>query len=158
MTCSPFCRGITRSAHRTMDSDDDWNYDATDSGNESPEEEGEEEEDMQDEVDDFGIDMDPEPGGSHAQKIEDEYSFEVLSTEKIVSNMVESIKEVSAVVQDQIPTTTVQIILEKTVPKQICKKFNQVRILLNHFKWDKERLMERLYSDDQEAMFVEAQV
>jgi len=122
-----------------MDSDDDWNYDATDSGNESPEEEGEEEEDMQDEVDDFGIDMDPEPGGSHAQKIEDEYPFEVLSTEKIVSNMVESIKEVSAVVQDQIPTTT-------------------VRILLNHFKWDKERLMERLYSDDQEAMFVEAQV
>ena len=94
-----------------MDSDDDWNYDATDSGNESPEEEGEEEEDMQDEVDDFGIDMDPEPGGSHAQKIEDEYPFEVLSTEKIVSNMVESIKEVSAVVQDQIPTTTVQIIL-----------------------------------------------
>ena len=37
-------------------------------------------------------------------------------------------------------------------------KYNQVRILLNHFKWDKERLMERLYSDDQEAMFVEAQV
>ena len=90
-----------------MDSDDDFLYDATDSGNESPEEEGEEEEDMQDEVDDFGIDMDPEPGGSHAQKIEDEYPFEVLSTEKIVSNMVESIKEVSAVVQDQIPTTTV---------------------------------------------------
>ena len=95
----------------TMDSDDDYLYDATDSGNESPEEEGEEEEDMQDEVDDFGIDMDPEPGGSHAQKIEDEYPFEVLSTEKIVSNMVESIKEVSAVVQDQIPTTTVGIIL-----------------------------------------------
>ena len=94
-----------------MDSDDDFLYDATDSGNESPEEEGEEEEDMQDEVDDFGIDMDPEPGGSHAQKIEDEYPFEVLSTEKIVSNMVESIKEVSAVVQDQIPTTTVGIIM-----------------------------------------------
>jgi hypothetical protein len=53
--------------------------------------------------------------------------------------MVESIKEVSVVVSDQIPTTT-------------------VRILLNHFKWDKERLMERLYSDDQEAMFKEAQV
>merc|ERR1719237_816432 len=117
-----------------MDSDDDYLYDATDSGNESPEEE-----DMQDEVGDFGIDMDPEPGGSHAQKIEDEYPFEVLSTEKIVSNMVESIKEVSQVVQDQIPTTT-------------------VRILLNHFKWDKERLMERLYSDDQEAMFAEAKV
>ena len=89
-----------------MDSDDDYLYD-DDSGNESPEDEEEEEEDMQDEVDDFGIDMDPEPGGSHAQKIEDEYPFEVLSTEKIVSNMVESIKEVSMVVQDQIPTTTV---------------------------------------------------
>ena len=29
-----------------------------------------------------------------------------------------------------------------------------VRILLNHFKWDKEKLMERYYSDDQEAMYV----
>ena len=144
-----------------MDSDDDFSlYDATDSGNESPEEEGEEEEDMQDEVDDFGIDMDPEPGGSHAQKIEDEYPFEVLSTEKIVSNMVESIKEVSQVVQDQIPTTTVGIIylFLKFPSLPQFDKFHQVRILLNHFKWDKERLMERLYSDDQEAMFVEAQV
>jgi ariadne-1 len=33
-----------------------------------------------------------------------------------------------------------------------------VRILLNHFKWDKEKLMERFYSDHQEAMFDEAQV
>ena len=139
-----------------MDSDDDYLYD-DDSGNESPEDEDEEEEDMQDEVDDFGIDMDPEPGGSHAQKIEDEYPFEVLSTEKIVSNMVESIKEVSQVVQDQIPTTTVGIIyLFLKFPS--LPQFHQVRILLNHFKWDKERLMERLYSDDQEAMFVEAQV
>ena len=30
-----------------------------------------------------------------------------------------------------------------------------VRILLNHFKWDKEKLMERYYSDDQEAMYVQ---
>lgn len=51
--------------------------------------------------------------------------------------MVECIKEVNTVVQ--IPTTT-------------------VRILLNHFKWDKEKLMERFYSEDQEAMFLEAQV
>ena len=29
-----------------------------------------------------------------------------------------------------------------------------VRILLNHFKWDKEKLMERYYSDEQEAMYV----
>jgi len=122
-----------------MDSDDDYLYDATDSGNESPE--GEESDGgMQDEVDDFGIDMDPEPGSSvMGQRIEDEYNFEVLSTEEIVSNMVDSIKEVSTVVQDEIPTTT-------------------VRILLNHFKWDKEKLMERYYTEDQEAMFQEAQV
>ncbi len=31
-----------------------------------------------------------------------------------------------------------------------------VRILLNHFKWDKEKLMERYYSDEQDAMFAEA--
>ena len=54
-----------------------------------------------------------------------------------MKHMVESIKEVNNVIQ--IPTTT-------------------VRILLNHFKWDKEKLMERFYSDDQEAMFEEAQV
>jgi len=118
-----------------MDSDDDYLYDATDSGNESPE--GEESEGEQD--DDFGMDigLGEEPGSSTGQKIEDEYYFEVLTTEEIVKHMVESIKEVNTVVQ--IPTTT-------------------VRILLNHFKWDKEKLMERFYSDDQEAMFDEAQV
>ena len=67
-------------------------------------------------MDDFGIDMDPEPGSSvMGQRIEDEYNFEVLyrgwghsslgmkqlcisqvlSTEEIVSNMVDSIKEVT---------------------------------------------------------------
>ena len=51
--------------------------------------------------------------------------------------MVENIKEVSSITQ--IPTTT-------------------IRILLNHFKWDKEKLMERYYTEDQEAMFQEAQV
>merc|ERR1719348_934155 len=118
-----------------MDSDDDYLYDATDSGNESPDEEESEGE----QEDDFGMDigLGEEPGTSQGQKIEDEYFFEVLTTEEIVKHMVESIKEVNTVVQ--IPTTT-------------------VRILLNHFKWDKEKLMERFYSDDQEAMFDEAQV
>ena len=135
-----------------MDSDyDDELYDETDSGNESPEG------DESDGQDDFGMDpgFEDEPAGSSSQKIDDEYYFEVrfdysvcliyivnfipqcLSTEDIVKHMVESIKEVNNVIQ--IPTTT-------------------VRILLNHFKWDKEKLMERFYSDDQEAMFEEAQV
>lgn len=52
----------------------------------------------------------------------------MLSTEDIVKHMVDNIKEVFNVTQ--IPTTT-------------------IRILLNHFKWDKEKLMERYYSDDQ---------
>jgi hypothetical protein len=32
------------------------------------------------------------------------------------------------------------------------------RILLNYFKWDKEKLMEKYFSDDQDAMFAEAHV
>lgn len=32
------------------------------------------------------------------------------------------------------------------------------RILLNHFKWDKEKLMERFYDGDQEKLFAEARV
>ena len=32
------------------------------------------------------------------------------------------------------------------------------RILLNHFKWDKEKLMEKYFSENQEAMFDEAHV
>lgn len=32
------------------------------------------------------------------------------------------------------------------------------RILLNHFKWDKEKLMERFYDGDQEKLFAEAHV
>ncbi|OXU30621.1 hypothetical protein TSAR_002465 [Trichomalopsis sarcophagae] len=67
----------------------------------------------------------------------DEYQFEVLSTEQIVQYMVDTIKEVNTVVE--IPATT-------------------TRILLNHFNWDKEKLMERFYDGDQEKLFEEARV
>ena len=133
-----------------MDSDDDYYDDGDlydDSGNESPapEDGSEDEENF---IMDAGFE--DEPSGSSSQKIEEEYHFEVdsaqgtrlssliscpfqvLSTEDIVSHMVENIKEVSSITQ--IPTTT-------------------IRILLNHFKWDKEKLMERYYTEDQEAMF-----
>ncbi len=33
-----------------------------------------------------------------------------------------------------------------------------IRILLNHFKWDKEKLMERYYDSDQEQLYAEARV
>jgi len=123
--------------HKTaiMSSDEDL-YE--DSGNESPYI------DDDDEDDEFGSDigLGEEPGpsdradGGHD---EDDFSFEILSTEQIVQHMVKCISEVTNVIQ--IPPTT-------------------VRILLNHFKWDKEKLMERYYGDeqDQEKMFLEAKV
>jgi ariadne-1 len=116
-----------------MESDDDYDglYEATDSGNVSPEEEDSDE--MEDDMD---IGLGEEPGNSE-DKTEEEYYFEVLTTDEIVNHMVESIKEVNNVIE--IPITT-------------------VRILLNHFKWDKEKLMDQYYSDSQERMFKEAHV
>lgn len=33
-----------------------------------------------------------------------------------------------------------------------------IRMLLNHFRWDKGKLMERLYDGDQEKLFNEAHI
>lgn len=33
-----------------------------------------------------------------------------------------------------------------------------IRMLLNHFRWDKEKLMEALYDGDQEKLFSDAHV
>jgi len=119
-------------------SDDEFiSYDDSDSGvSYSPEPEHEDEDDYIG-VDDVGLGEEPGSSGRNDVRAEDDFQYEVLSTEKIVEHMVDCIKEVNTVIQ--IPTTT-------------------VRILLNHFKWDKEKLMERYYSDDQEAMFGEAKV
>jgi len=118
----------------TMDSDDEFSYEATDSGNESPE--GDESDDQDD---DFGMDLGlGEDAGPSKDKNEEEYHYEVLTPEQIVSHMVDCIKDVQTVVE--IPTTT-------------------VRILLNHFKWDKEKFMEKYFvQETQEAMFAEAHV
>ena len=50
---------------------------------------------------DIGIGLGDEagPSGIRDQKVEEEYHFEVLSTEQIVQHMVESIKEVNSVIQ-----------------------------------------------------------
>ena len=50
---------------------------------------------------DIGIGLGEEPGPSNGrdQKSEEEYHYEVLSTEQIVQHMVESIKEVNSVIQ-----------------------------------------------------------
>lgn len=86
---------------------------------------------------DDGFVMEPEPGSARDRMEIEEYPYEVLTTEHIVQHMVDSIKEVNCVVE--IPATT-------------------TRILLNHFKWDKEKLMERFYDGDQEKLFAEAHV
>ena len=114
-------------------SDDEFDFNDSDySGNISLESDDE----VNDDFEDPGYGEEPGPsreGASH----EDDYPFEVLSTEHIVDHMVDCIRDVNTVIQ--IPTTT-------------------VRILLNHFKWDKEKLMERYFQDDQDKMFEEAKV
>ena len=64
----------------------------------------------------------------------DEYPFEVIGQDKIVSQMSDSVKEVNGVT---------------TIPEA------KVKILLNHFKWDKQKLMERFYADEQDDIFKE---
>ncbi|XP_033212517.1 E3 ubiquitin-protein ligase arih1l-like [Belonocnema kinseyi] len=86
----------------------------------------------------YATDCDMESGDSPEQANEDNnQAFEVLSTEQTVQHMVNSIREVNTVVG--IPVTT-------------------ARILLNHFKWDKEKLMERFYDGNQEKLFENARV
>ncbi|MPC32186.1 E3 ubiquitin-protein ligase arih1 [Portunus trituberculatus] len=85
----------------------------------------------------FEIEGEGESGSSRYRETTEDYPYEVLSTEDITRHMIDCIKEVNSVVN--IPVTT-------------------TRILLNHFKWDKEKLMERFYDGDQEKLFSEAHV
>jgi ariadne-1 len=95
-----------------MDSDgeDDILNHESDSGNETSD--GEEAGVMQ---------MDPGNGPGRSAEIDEEYQFEVLSTEQILTHMNKCIDEVNNVVQLRTTDT---------------------RILLNYFKWDKEKLYE----------------
>ncbi|RZF33702.1 hypothetical protein LSTR_LSTR016138 [Laodelphax striatellus] len=72
-----------------MDSEDETLYDEVDSGNES----------SGDEVD---FPMEVEANNPRERQSEDDYPFEVLSTEEIVQHMVDSIKEVNMVVEVRI--------------------------------------------------------
>jgi len=75
--------------------------------------------------------------GSNRSDGEDEFKYEVLTPDKIVQYMIECIKDVNQVLE-LTPTTT--------------------RILLHHFRWDKEKLMERFYDGDQDRLFAEAHI
>ena len=78
-------------------------------------------------------------GGGRKRNVEldDEFKYEVLTPDKIVNHMIDCIKEVNQVLELP-PTTT--------------------RILLHHFRWDKEKLMERFYDGDQDRLFKEAHI
>lgn len=82
--------------------------------------------------------MEPEVSSTTQEGGETEdFPHQVLTPEEIMRHMSECIEEVKTVVQ--LPPTC-------------------VRILLNHFRWDKEKLMERFYDGDQEKLFAEAHV
>lgn len=108
-----------------MDSDEDtYDNDNVDSGNVSSGD------------DDFAMDVDI-PSSRERQTEPEEYQYEVLTTDQIVQDMVDSISDVNNVVN-----------LPRTV----------TRILLNHFKWDKEKLMERYFDGNEEKFFRDAHV
>lgn len=99
-----------------------------DSGNESEEEEQEAVES------DFDIDCE-EPSTPKRLHINDDFHYECLTPEALVTYMNGIIDEVNGVFQLPRPTA---------------------RILLSHFKWDREKLLERFYSGDQDRLFKEA--
>lgn len=100
-------------------------------------------EESSDNDDEIGIDIGMnDPSCSNDQKVheflrEDDGNYKVLTPEEIVQHMVDCIKDVNQIVE--IPATT-------------------TRILLNHFKWDKEKLMERYWDGDQDKLFADAHV
>ena len=75
---------------------------------------------------------------SHVYRNKCKLFYLVLSQEDIVKYMVECIREVNEVIK--LPSTT-------------------VRLLLHHFRWDKEKLMERFYDPDhQDELFRQARI
>lgn len=78
-----------------------------------------------------------EPSNKRHLKEEDEFTYDCLTPESIVSTMKKCIDEVNSVFEIASATA---------------------RILLTHFKWDKEKLLEKYYSSDQDTLFKEAHV
>lgn len=90
-----------------------------------------------DDLDDEPLSGFEAPDATEAPTQAEEYKYEVLNSNQIVESMVESLRDVNSVIQLS-PTIT--------------------RILLNHFKWDKERLYEKFFDGNKELLFVEAKI
>ena len=91
----------------------------------------------EDDEDFMDIGLEPEPSTTIEKQKGDEYQFDILTADEIVQHMDDCIQDVISVIQ--IPATT-------------------VRILLNHFKWDKQKLIECYYEANQDKLFSEAHV
>ncbi|XP_032831577.1 E3 ubiquitin-protein ligase ARIH1 isoform X2 [Petromyzon marinus] len=117
-----------------MDSDEGFIYDE----DEVYSEEETDEDDDEDETSEMGEVEMQEPVLEAGQAGDgDEFPHEVLTAEQVVQHMVECIKEVNEVIE--IPATT-------------------TRILLSHFNWDKEKLMERYFDGNLDKLFAECHV
>ncbi|XP_043933388.1 E3 ubiquitin-protein ligase ARIH1 isoform X2 [Protopterus annectens] len=137
-----------------MDSDEGYNYDEFDEEEEECSEDSVEEEPEDDNLE-LGEEVElVEPGlgvGEERDGLcvdtgvsalgpgheEDDYRYEVLTAEQILQHMVECIREVNEVIQNPATIT---------------------RILLSHFNWDKEKLMERYFDGNLEKLFSECHV
>ncbi|KAF6350798.1 ariadne RBR E3 ubiquitin protein ligase 1 [Rhinolophus ferrumequinum] len=144
-----------------MDSDEGYNYEFDEDEECSEEDSGAEEDEDEDEPDDDNLDLGEvelvEPGlgvggerdgllcvetgggggsalgpgggggggggGGQGHEQDEDYRYEVLTAEQILQHMVECIREVNEVIQNPATIT---------------------RILLSHFNWDKEKLMESI--------------
>lgn len=129
-----------------MDSDEEIMYDDYDSGNESSGD------------DDVEFAMVEEPNNPKERQELDEYPYEVLTTEQILQHMNECMKEVNIVVEVTTRNFNILKILCHSVVLEFQMPSTVIRMLLNHFCWDKEKLMERYYDGDQEKLFTEAHV
>ena len=120
-----------------MDSDEETMYFDCDIGSESSEDDDSESTMVDVLFDAYDVYPVEEPNHHENRQELDDYPYEVLTTEQVLQHMNECVKQVSVVTE--MPSTI-------------------VRMLLNHFRWDEQKLMERFYDGDQEKFFSEAQV
>ncbi|XP_008561029.1 E3 ubiquitin-protein ligase arih1 [Microplitis demolitor] len=68
---------------------------------------------------------------------DNDYPYQVLKAEEIVGHMLKKIKSISGIIE--IPSTI-------------------TRILLNHFNWDEEKLLDKFYTQNRSDLFKEAHI
>ncbi|XP_054071345.1 E3 ubiquitin-protein ligase ARIH1 isoform X2 [Rissa tridactyla] len=117
-----------------------------------------------------GLGGGPGPGGGGGPEQEEDYRYEVLTAEQILQHMVECIREVNEVIQKQCCEaldvdcrfgTRRKLVITRDLDstwKNLQNPATITRILLSHFNWDKEKLMERYFDGNLEKLFAECHV